>query len=183
MSQSKFNAATRSANVAAKSIEFVVKDVKFPDRSADFVSIFKASSAAVIKLSAIYTVDVFPNFVPILMYIQYHCVKTIAALDDRKSAKVTLPTYVMYCLTIVYGFILLNDLHIRPSKSVFALDYYNIPDKLRFSQLLLTLPVPNFLNRSSPIFDARIPFTLRTSSSAPPLLVSPSPLILDDFSQ
>jgi hypothetical protein len=98
-----------------------------------------------IKLADIYIVDVFPNFQPIVMYIEYHCAQAINALDGRHHAKVTLPTYIMYCLSLVYGHILLCDMYVRLTSSLYAMDYFNIPDKKQFADLLLLSPVPTFL--------------------------------------
>lgn len=145
MSTSKFNAASRAANLAAKSAALNFKETKVPDNSVDFVTSFKANSSATIKMSNIFTVDVLPNFVPIIMFIMFHCVQSVSRLDDRSHAKVTLPTYIMYCLVLTYGHILLNDMHIRPSSSAYAQDYFRSPEKKQFADLLLTLPVPAFL--------------------------------------
>lgn len=145
MSNSKFSITDRSKILEARSVEIKFAETPIPDNFVDFTSSFKSSSSAVIKMSNFYTVDVFPNFVPILMYVQYHCVQTVALIDKRCHAKVTLPTYIMYCLTIIYGHILINDLYVRPTRSSFAQDYLSIPEKKQFTDLLLNLAVPDFL--------------------------------------
>jgi hypothetical protein len=98
-----------------------------------------------IKLANIYIVDVFPNFQPIMMYIEYYCAQTINALDGHHHTKVTLPTYIMYCLSRVYIHILLCDMYVCPTSSLYAMDYCNVPNKKRFANLLLLPPVPAFL--------------------------------------
>jgi hypothetical protein len=140
-----FNAAKRSSALAAKKTDLVFKESKLPAASLDFTTIYKANSSAVVKQANLFTIDVFPNFVPILMFIMYNCSQSIHSIDARAHAKVTLPTYVMYCLTLVYGHILLSDMFIRPTPSEYAQDYHSVPAKFQFAELLLTLPVPAFL--------------------------------------
>jgi hypothetical protein len=142
---SKFNAASRSATLAAKSVDLNFKETKTPDHSVDLVTSIKANSSAAIKMANIFTVDVFPNFVPILMFIMFNCAQSVHALDSRTHSKVTLPTYIFYCLNIVYGFFLLSDMHIRPSPSPYANDYFSEPARKQFADMLLSLPVPSFL--------------------------------------
>jgi hypothetical protein len=141
----KTSIASRAAKLADRSMKTEYKAVDSPVNSVDFVQSFKSATSATIKTANVFTVDVFPNMIPILMYIHFHCNQTISRLDDRSHAKVTLPTYVMYCLSIVYGHILTNDMYVRPSPSNFAEDYLAIPEKKRLLDLILNLPVPTFL--------------------------------------
>jgi hypothetical protein len=165
----------------AKKTDLNYQPVGFPDLCVDFVNSFKASSAANIKLADTYVIDVFPNFQPIVMYIEYHCAQTVNELDGRHHAKVTLPTYIMYCLSIVYGHFLLCDMYVRPTSSLYAMDYFNVPDKKRFTDFLLSLPVPTFLE---PILTqmscTAAPHTHRMSSSAHQPLELLSRHILED---
>jgi hypothetical protein len=142
---SKFNAAARSATLAAKSVDLNFKETKVPDNSVDLITSIKANSSAAIKMANYFTIDVFPNFVPILMFIMFNCSQTVHSLDSRMHSKVTLPTYIFYCLNLVYGFFLLSDMHIRPSPSPYANNYFSDPARKQFADLLLSLPVPIFL--------------------------------------
>jgi hypothetical protein len=145
MSLSKFSPASRASVLLAKKTDLNYQPVGFPDSCVDFVNSFKASSAVNIKLADTYVVDIFTNFQPIVMYIEYHCAQTVNELDGHYHAKVTLPTYIMYCLSLVYGHFLLCDMYVCPTSSHYAMDYFNVPDKKRFADFLLSVPVPTFL--------------------------------------
>jgi hypothetical protein len=101
MSNSKFSPASHASVLYAKKTDLNHQAIGSPHSCVDFVNSFKAASAANIKLTDIYIINVFPNFQPIVMFIEYHCAQTINTLDGCHHAKVTLPTYIMYCLSHV----------------------------------------------------------------------------------
>nr|QLC36785.1 capsid protein [Sarcosphaera coronaria partitivirus] len=165
---SKFNVSARASALEKKVKPQTFQEVKLPENVLDFTSLFKGSSSAVTKTANVLTIDVFPNFIPIFMTILFHCVQLAPTIDARSHAKVTLPTFVSYCLTIVYGHILINDLYIRPSPSPYAQDYVNSDVKSRFTDALFSLPVPQFLE---PILKK---LTCTTLPSTPNVAVCPS---------
>jgi len=140
-----YNVANAASTLKQFSVAIKLPETKVQVPTLDFVSSFKQATAATINSANLYTVDVFPNMVPILMFIEYNCSKTITTIDDRTCSKVTLPNYVAYCLSLVYGHILIHDMYIRPDTSVYAADYFNVTSKNQFAHKLLTLPVPTFL--------------------------------------
>nr|BBU59837.1 capsid protein [Rosellinia necatrix partitivirus 14] len=144
MSQ-RFNASSRASALAAQKLEIKFKAVETPDHSADFVKSYKAASSARHAVANLFTVDIFPDFTPQLMFVIYHCAQHIAALDNRSQPKVTIHTYIMYCMTIIYGHFLLSDMYIRPTPSAYAHDYKDTAYKNEFADFLLDLPVPDFL--------------------------------------
>nr|QLC36784.1 capsid protein [Sarcosphaera coronaria partitivirus] len=165
---SKFNFAARASALQSKIKVQEFKEIKLPENSQDYTTHFKSASAAVAKSSNIYTIDVFPNFIPILMSVLFHCVQLSPVVDSRNHAKFTTPTFVAYCLTIIYGHFLLHDMYIRPTPSPYAQDYLNEDTKTKFADRLLSLPVPSFLE---PLLKT---FTCTTAPHTPNVAVCPS---------
>nr|BBU59851.1 capsid protein [Rosellinia necatrix partitivirus 21] len=145
MSSSRYNAAARAAAIAQKSSSEAPKESKAPDNSVDFLTSYKAASSARLSTANLFTVDVLPDFTPILMFIMFHAIQLSSDIDNRKHPKITTPTFVVYCLSLVYGYFLLSDMYVRPSASAPAQDYFDQPYKKQFSDMLLGLYVPKFL--------------------------------------
>nr|QDH76496.1 coat protein [Curvularia lunata partitivirus 2] len=142
MSSQRFSSASK-ISVFSKDIEYV--ESKIPEPSQDFVTKFKENSGARKDYSNRFTIDVLPNFVPILTTILYHVNQYTPLLEASKHAKISAGTFTAYCLTIIYGYILCCDLYVRDSPSMHAIPWEDDARKQRFVEFLHTLPVPDFV--------------------------------------
>lgn len=146
MSTQKQNiASSKAASLASKAQEIVFTEVKVPPASEQFETAFKESSGIKSGTANRFTVNVLPSYVSILLYIMYHVQQNISYLEPKNHAKVSSMTLIAYCLTIVYGHLLLTDMHVNPDKSHFAEEIENDTTYRDFADFLLTLPVPEFL--------------------------------------
>jgi hypothetical protein len=135
----------RLASLKAKTAELTVQEVKVPDSSADILMLFQGNSAARTDSANEWIIDVFPNMTEILLYVMLMSIQHARLTDHRDHAKASVATICMYHMSIVYGFFLLNDLHVRPSPSAHASSWSQTHWKHDFANFLLTLPVPEFL--------------------------------------
>jgi hypothetical protein len=135
----------RLASLKAKTAELTVQEVKVPDSSADILNLFETNSAARSDSANEWTIDIFPNMTEILIYVMLMSIQHARLTDHRDHAKTSVATICLYHMTIVYGFFLLNDLHVRPSPSAHARSWFQTTWKREFSNFLLSLPVPEFL--------------------------------------
>ncbi len=145
MSSTTSTLNARLASFKAKSAELTVQEVKVPDSSADIMTLFESNSAARSDSANEWTIDVFPNIAEILAYVLLMSLQHARLTDHRDHAKSSVATIALYHMAIVYGFFLLNDLHIRPSPSAHARSWSQTAWKHDFAKFLLTLPVPEFL--------------------------------------
>jgi hypothetical protein len=145
MSSAKAHLASRVSKIAdlTKHVEF--KQVPTVDAKHDFVSQYVEASGAKKDFSNVFVVNVLPDFIPITMYIMYHVNATCHKLEASFHAKISPGTYAAYCLSLVYGFFLACDVHIRPTPSAHAAAYDETAYKKKFLDFLLGLPVPTFL--------------------------------------
>jgi hypothetical protein len=142
MSTQRFSSATK-VSVFSKDIEYI--ESKIPEPSQDFISKFKENSGARKDYSNRFTIDVFPNFVPILTYILYHVNQYTPLLEASHHAKISPGTFTAYCLSLIYGYILCCDLYVRDSPSMHASSWEDDARRQRFVEFLFTLPVPDFI--------------------------------------
>jgi hypothetical protein len=156
MSSIKTQLATRVSKIADLSKHVEYKEVPTVDAKHDFVSQYVEASGAKKDFSNVFVVNVLPDFVPITMYIMYHVNATCHKLEASFHAKISPGTYAAYCLSLVYGFFLACDVHIRPTPSAHAAAYDETAYKKKFLDFLLGLPVPTFLE---PIFAQFAPTT------------------------
>nr|ARW80022.1 coat protein [Cucurbitaria piceae virus 1] len=143
MSTQRFSSASK-VSVFSKDIEYV--ESKIPEPSQDFVSKFKENSGARKDYSNRFTIDVLPNFVPILTYVLYHVNQYTPLLEAPRHAKISAGTFTAYCLSVIYGYILCCDLYVRESPSMHAMSWEDDARKQRFVEFLSTLPVPDFVS-------------------------------------
>nr|UYW66704.1 putative coat protein [Rhizoctonia solani virus 717] len=118
---------------------------KIPDRAIDFHEVYKANSSAKIDSANVFTIDVLPNFVPILCFVIYHANVYSTDINKHGHSKTSVPTFVSYCMSIIYGYFLLSDMYVRPSPSVFASSWKNSTFRDNFATFLASLPVPEFI--------------------------------------
>jgi hypothetical protein len=128
-----------------KSPVLSVQESKRPKISRDLMPLFQSNTAARSDSSNQWTIDVFPNMVPITMYIMLTSIAHANDVDHRTTSKVSVATICMYHLSIVYGYFLLNDMITRASASAHARPWIETSWKREFADFLLTLPVPEFL--------------------------------------
>ena len=121
------------------------QEMKIASPSADLLTLFQSNSAARSDTSNQWTIDVFPNMVPILMLVMLTALGHANKIEHRDHSKVSVATICMYYMTIVYGFFLLNDVYVRPAVSAHARSWKEISWKKELVKYLLTLPVPEFL--------------------------------------
>ena len=130
---------------ARKRVRYDINRIESASPVANVLEMFKANSRAFFDTSNQWIIDVFPNMVPIIMYIMLMATRHFNAVTDRDFAKVSQHTICMYYVSIVYGFFLLNDLDVRPQTSSHASSWKEISWKKDFVELLSVLPVPEFL--------------------------------------
>jgi hypothetical protein len=129
----------------AKTTTVTFTEVKTPVPSADILELFRANSAARSDSSNDWIIDVFPNMTPIMMYTMLMSIRHANATQHREHSKSSVATICMHHMTIIYGFFLLNDLHVRPTPSAHARTWAEISWKHDFATFLLDLPIPEFL--------------------------------------
>jgi hypothetical protein len=168
MPSSKFDVSSRVSRITSKSSETKYEEVKIPTPVNDFLTLYKASSGISEGFSNMFTIDVLPNFVPIIMFCIYHAVSFTPQLELRNHAKVSTATVAAYFLSIIYAHILTQDLYLRPQTSHFASDFQDEEYKREFLNFLLQLPVPSFLE---PILKKLF---ITTSDNRPNIVFCPS---------
>jgi hypothetical protein len=142
---SQNNLTARLTALKNKTAELTVQEVKVPDSSANILDLYQGNSSARADSANEWIIDVFPNMVPILMYVMLMSSQHAGLTDHRNHAKTSVATIALYHMAIVYGFFLLNDLYVRPSPSAHARSWSQTSWKNEFVTFLLTLPVPEFL--------------------------------------
>nr|WMN13753.1 coat protein [Betapartitivirus sp. 'aconiti'] len=135
----------RLSAIKSKAVNLVFQDLKIPDSSADILDLFRANTAARTDSSNEWTIDVFPNITPILMYVMLMSIRHAESVQHREHSKSSVATICMYHMSVVYGFFLLNDLYVRPAKSAHARSWVETSWKNDFVTFLLSLPMPEFL--------------------------------------
>jgi hypothetical protein len=135
--------ATKLATLKRKTVDLTVTEVKTPDNAADILTLFESNTAAKAATANEWTVDVFPDQLPIMMYIMHVASAASAKVDHKDNSKSSLATVVMYYVTVLQAFFLLNDLHVRPSPSAHAASWSQTSYKAAFAEWLLSLPVPD----------------------------------------
>jgi hypothetical protein len=143
------SASAKLANNAKKLSKFSTnvefQEVKHVVPTDDFVSRFKAATAARTDQANEFIVNVLPNMIPILCFILFHVNQLVPLLEHTKHAKISAATFTAYCLALVYGYILGSDAYVRPVPSQHAYEWLNDARKNEFSEFLMSLPVPSFL--------------------------------------
>jgi hypothetical protein len=146
MAPSKYDISSRVTKITSKSSELKFEEVKIPPPVNDFLSLYKSGSGISEGFSNMFTIDVLPNFVPIIMFCIYHAVSFSPQLELKNHAKVSTATVATYFLAIIYAHILVQDLHLRPQTSFYASEFMDIEYKRSFVNFVLHLPVPTFLD-------------------------------------
>nr|DAD54820.1 TPA_asm: coat protein [Quinoa-associated betapartitivirus 2] len=134
-----------SAITKKSTVTLSIQESKIPSQTTDVLTSFEANTAASFDTSNQWTIDVFPNMIPVIMYVMLTAVSHAALTDHREHAKCSLATICMYYITVIYGFFMLNDIYVRPSPSAHARTWIETSWKHEFVKFLLTLPVPEFL--------------------------------------
>jgi hypothetical protein len=168
MAPSKYDISSRVSKITSKSSDIKFEEVKFPAPNNDFLSLYKSGSGISEGFSNMFTIDVLPNFVPIIMFCMYHAVIFSPQLELRNHAKVSTATIAAYFLSLIYAHILVQDLYLRPQVSTSASDFIDIEYQRNFLNFILRLPVPTFLE---PILKKLF---LSTSDLRPHIVFCPS---------
>lgn len=137
--------ANRLASLTKKTADLEVKDVTIPENSADPLTLFKSNSSAKMSTANEWIIDVFPNMIPILMYILTISSAQAQIVDHREHAKSSTATIAMYNTAIIYAYFLISDVFVRPTPSHHAASWTQSTYKEAFIEFLLTLPVPESL--------------------------------------
>lgn len=128
-----------------KSVDYVIERVPRPTPVLDIMKMFQANSNIYFEVSNSWTIDVFPNMIPIIMLIILTSIRDYGLVTNREYSKITPSTLCMYYLSIVYGYFLINDLEVRPQTSAHARPWKDCSYKRDFTNVLRSLPVPEFL--------------------------------------
>lgn len=139
------DADSQTNKLKRKTIEYTVEKVSRPDPSADVLQTFKANSSHHFEMSNVWTVDVFPCMIPIVMYIILIANRHYPIVTNKEYSKISTATLCMYYLSIVYGYFLINDLEVRPNSSAHARAWKNNATKMEFVNFMKHLPVPEFI--------------------------------------
>jgi hypothetical protein len=136
--------------------------------TTDFFSALEQASSTVYKTANQYQINVLPDFGPILMTIIWHANRATSLLESVDHPKVSVFTYVAYCLNLVYAFFLVHDYELNFSQSHYAQDIMIHRAFESYYEHLQSMPVPAFLVT---IF-ARLQQTLLDKQNT--ILVTPS---------
>jgi len=142
---SKNTSARRAATLKSRATEVIASVSKTPDPTTDFITSFKTNSAARTDQSNEFTVDLFPDSVLTTCYIMSMCQKYASDFEKTKHAKASFPSLVYYCVSLYHGYYLLNDMYIRTTPSEYADIWLQNHNRLQFTETLLALPVPTFM--------------------------------------
>ena len=139
------DSTSRQASLKRKNVEYKLEPTKRATPCVDLLKMFQQNSGAFFDSSNIWTIDVFPNMIPIIMYVIMTSIRQFKEITDNTFSKVSVPSICMYYMSIVYGFFLINDLEVRPASSAHAHSWKNDEDKKEFVMLLKSLPIPERL--------------------------------------
>lgn len=128
-----------------KTMNLTFTDVKAPVPSADILELFRANTGARADSCNDWTIDVFPNMTPIMMYTMLMSIRHANATQQREHSKASVATICMHHMAVIYGFFLVNDLHVRPAPSAHARSWAETSWKDDFVNFLMNVPVPEFL--------------------------------------
>jgi hypothetical protein len=142
---SKNTLAARLATIKSKTADLIVTAVKVPDSTADVLALFESNSSARADSANEWTIDVFPNMIPIMTFVLLTALQHASLTDHRNHAKSSVATIALYHTALVYGFFLLNDMYVRPSPSAHARSWLQSSPRNLFATFLLSLPVPDVL--------------------------------------
>lgn len=154
MSTSKTMLSARISKAATKGQAIEFKPIENPPPMDTFENMFSAASGAHKDFANVHTINVLPNFVPIICYILFHVSANINALEMTGHAKISAATFAAYCLAVVYAHILVCDFDIRQPPSQHAAAYDQVQYKKDFLDYLRDLPVPQFMQ---PILNQLLP--------------------------
>lgn len=129
----------------AKSTPITYSDVPAYKPTTDFFSALEQASSAVYKTANQYQINVLPDFTPILMTIIWHANRATSSLESIDHPKVSVYTYVAYCLNLVYAFFLIHDYELNFSQSHYAQDLMIHRAFEKYYDHLQSMPVPAFL--------------------------------------
>jgi hypothetical protein len=142
---SDHDASNQPRPLKRKTVELTFEKVTIADPAVDILQMFKLNSNAHFDISNVWTIDVFPTMIPIIMYIILSAIRQYGNIANRDFSKITPSTLCIYYMCIVYGFFLINDLEVRPQPSAHARSWKDNSWKRSFVNLLKSLPVPEFL--------------------------------------
>jgi len=134
--------AARIASLSVKENKIEYKAVNLPENAADDLTLFESNSATKAATANEWTIDVFPDQIPLVTYALKLASQASAKTEQKDNSKVSLGTVCLYYVTIIQSFFLLNDLYIRPSPSAHAQSWQNNTNKAKFAEWLLSLPIP-----------------------------------------
>ena len=139
------DASDQRKTLKRKAVEIEFERVTRPDPTVDILKMFKTSTRPIFDVSNQWTIDVFPNMIPIIMYIMLTSNRHYNLVANRDFSKISASTLCIYNLCMVYGFFLINDLEVRSKPSVHARHWKNDASKMEFVTTLRSLPVPEFI--------------------------------------
>lgn len=139
------NANNPPTHLKRKTLDYNVEKVTRPRPSVDILEMFQSNSNIRFETSNTWTVDVFPNMVPITMYVILTAIRHYGQVTNRDFSKITPSTLCMYYMSIIYGFFLINDLEVREAPSAHARSWKDNSWKREFTDVLRSLPVPEFI--------------------------------------
>jgi hypothetical protein len=139
------NLSSKIDSLKTKSIQIEASVTETPGPAANFQTLFESNSAARRDSSNEFTIDVFPNMIPILCYVLQVSLQYADQLEARKHSKVSISTIALYNMAIIYGYFMLSDMYVRPSPSIHAQLWHQSNFRKQFADFLLTLPFPDYL--------------------------------------
>ncbi|AGJ83770.1 coat protein [Crimson clover cryptic virus 2] len=116
-----------------------------PEPATDLLTSMKENTSAHSATANQWTIDLFPNMIPVLIHVMSAASHHANAINFREHSKTSAATVAMYHMAVVYGYFLLNDLNIRLNPSAHARSWAEASWKSEFVEFLYGLPVPEFL--------------------------------------
>ena len=129
-----------------KSVSLPFSSSSAEEPAHDLLASLKLNSAAHTAAANQWTIDLFPNMIPVLTHVMSASPYHANAINFREHSKTSAATMALYHMTVVYGYFLLNDLHVRLAPSAHARPWAEVSWKMDFAEFLLGLPVPEFLH-------------------------------------
>jgi hypothetical protein len=141
---------TNSSNARLNKLKNQVVSLPFtatetPEPANDLLKSMKENTSAHTSTANQWTIDLFPNMIPVLIHVMSAASHHANAINFREHSKTSAATVAMYHMAVVYGYFLINDLKIRLTPSAHARSWAEVSWKSEFVEFLLSLPVPEFL--------------------------------------
>jgi hypothetical protein len=142
---SAIRSSTRSTILQGKAVTINYTETTIPTAPDNFQDQYRQASRIATDLASSFTIDVLPNFIPIICQLMYYANLHSTVIDSTNHSMVSEPILAAYFLVLLYTHWLISDYVNRPVPSFAAQEFMNDNYKREFIEDMLKLPLPDFL--------------------------------------